>query len=206
VKLVMLALVAGCASAPKPAPLTASWPATPAAYDEAYERWTRRAEDHVDLVQTLSVSATLEGPEFRAAYVRERARLLGLAPEEEASLAAAERAAADTAWEVELLVATSKPDLNDLRKQDKKGSMWHVALIADDGRQVDPISVRADRRLRDDVHRWFPDLGMFYLPYIVKFPKSSADGKPLVAAGARRLALEVAGSMGKVVLVWTAAE
>jgi len=56
------------------------------------------------------------------------------------------------------------------------------------------------------VHRWFPDLGMFYLPYIVKFPKSSADGKPLVAAGARRLALEAAGSMGKVVLVWTAAE
>jgi hypothetical protein len=196
-------LLAGCAAA-APVPLAAPWPAAPGSYDDIYRRWTRRGEDHNEMVQTIAVSATLEGPEFRAAYARERARRLGLGAAEEAQLIAAEQAAADAGWDVELLVATWRPELNDLRKADKKGSMWHLALIADDGRRVDPVTIKVDKRHREDVAGYFADLRMFYQPYIVTFPKNGADGQPLAGPATKSLALEVGGSVGQVQLVWSA--
>jgi hypothetical protein len=203
VRIAWLLALAGCAGTSTPIVLGAPWPRSPTKYDEAYQKWTRRGVYHLELIQTLAISATLESPEFRAAYAHERSRLLGLSADEEAQLVAAERAAADEAWDVELLVATSKSELNDLRKLDKKSSMWHVALIADDGRQVEPVSVRPDKRHREDLERWFPDLGMFYQPYIVRFPKAGADGQPLVGPASKRLSLEVGGSLGKVLVVWS---
>ena len=197
-----LLLLFACASTPPPVSLAGNWPQAAGRYDEAYERWTRRGKDEVDLVQTVAVSATLLAPEFRAAYARERAVRLGLSADEEAQLVAAERSASDEGWEVELLVATSFPVLNDLKKQDKKGSLWHIALISDDGRQVTPTSVKLDKRQRDDVARYFPDLEPFYLPYRITFPRASADGRPLVGPEAKRLSLEIASALGKVVLVW----
>jgi hypothetical protein len=198
-----LALLAGCAGA-TPVPLAAPWPAAPGSYDDVYRRWTRRGEDWRELVQTVAVSATLEGPEFRAAYAHERARRQGLAPPEEAQLAAAEQAAADAGWDVELLVATWRPELNDLRKADKKGSMWHLALVADDGRRVEPLAVKPDKRHREDIQGYFGDLRNFYLPYLVTFPKNGPDGQPLARPGAKSLALEVGGSVGQIRLVWAA--
>jgi hypothetical protein len=205
VRILCVALLAGCAAAPRPVPLAGPWPTAPGSYEEVYERWTRRGEDRLRLTQTLAVSATLEGAEFRAAYAHERARRLGLSADQEAELVATERAADAEGWEVELLVATSFPELNDLKKTGNKdkGSMWHLALIADDGRHVDPVSVRPDKRHRDDVEAYFPDLQMFYVPYIVKFPRTSADGRPLVEPGAKHLTFEIGGSLGKVQLVWS---
>src|SRR5262249_25199721 len=107
---VLVLALAACAAAIKTVPLAAPCPSQPGGYDDAYERWTRRGEDHYDLIQTLTVSATLQSPEFRAAYVRERTERLGLSPDETAQLDAGERAAADAGWDVELLIATSKPE------------------------------------------------------------------------------------------------
>jgi hypothetical protein len=202
------ALAGACASATAPVPLSATWPERVAgAYDDVYQRWTRRGEDRAELVQTVTVSATLQSAEFRAAYVHERARRLQLPPDEEQRLADAERHALAEGWEVELLVATAKPDWNDLRKHDKpkdgKGSMWRLALVGDGGREVEPLSVKEDRRHRDDVGAYFPDLQPFFQAYVVRFPRTTADGRALVGDGGR-LALKVGGALGQVELVWSA--
>jgi hypothetical protein len=209
--LALCAALAGCGHASTgPAPLGAPWPEHAASYDDAYHRWTRSDEDRTELIQTLSVSATLFAPEFRAAYLRERARRLGIPADEEARLAADERRAADETWEVELLVATAKPEWNDLRKWGKEkpdgrvGSMWRLSLVGDGGRSVGPVSVKEDRRHREDVAYYFPELRQFYQAYSVRFPKTASDGQPLLATGGSgKLALIVGGSQGHVELVWT---
>jgi hypothetical protein len=200
----VLLVVAGCAGAPQTVPLAGGWPPKVSGYDAAYERWTRRGADYSELLQTLSVSATLQAPDFRAAYAAERSRRLSLTPEEQARLVEAEHAAGDQIWEVQLLMATARPDWNDLRKYDKHVSMWRLALVADDGREVAPLSVREDKRVRGEIEGWFPDLTNFFQPYIVRFPKNAADGRPLVGPGTKHLMFRIDGSRGRVQLVWDA--
>jgi len=201
-------LVASCASSPPPpVKLADTWPQAAGVYDDIYQRWTRRGLDRDEMIQTLTVSATLESAEFRAAYVHERAVHLQLPADDEARLAEDERKALADGWDVELLVATAKPEWNDLRnygkdaKTGKLGSMWRIALVGDGGREVTPVTIKQDRRHREDVQHYFPDLKAFYEPYIVHFPKAAADGRPLIGERGK-LALKVGGSLGQVQLVW----
>jgi uncharacterized protein YukE len=208
--------VTACASSPAPGvtTLASAWPtATPDSYDDVYQRWTRRGEDFNELVQTVSLSATLHTAEFRAAYLHERARRLLMTSDEEAALAEAEKRALNESWEVELLVATAKPDWNDLHKAARPatgqpdragtpGSMWRLALVGDDEREVTPISVLEDRRHREDVQAYFPDMKPFYHAYVVRFPRATADGRQLVGERGK-LALKVGSPVGRVKLEWS---
>lgn len=201
----LVVFVAACTPAQlQTVPLGDGWPTTILPYPSEYERWTRRATNRNDLIQTVIVSATLHGAEFRAAYTHERARRLALGPDEEARLAADEQKAAVDGWEIELLVATAKPEWQDFTRlgSDKPpGSMWRVVLVGDDGREVAPTSVKQDKRHRDDIHAYYPDLIPFFQPYVVRFPKATPDGRPLVA-GRGSLALKVGASIGQVTLTW----
>lgn len=205
-RFVAFLLLAACAPAHlQSVPLGDGWPTTPLPYPSEYERWTRRATDRNDLIQTVIVSATLHGAEFRAAYTHERARRLALAADEEARLIADEQKAAVDGWEIELLVATAKPEWQDFTRIGSgkvPGSMWRVVLVGDDGREVEPTSVKQDKRHRDDIHAYYTDLLPFYQPYVVRFPKATADGRPLVA-GKGSLALKVGASVGQVTVTWT---
>ena len=181
------------------------WPSTTLPYSTEYERWTRRGTDWNDLIQTVTVSATLHAAEFRAAYARERARRLVLSAEDEAQLVAAEQKAVGDGWEIELLVATAKPDWQDFSRIGSgktPGSMWRVVLVGDDGREVAPTSIKQDKRHRDDIHTYYADLMPFFQPYVVRFPKATPDGRPLVA-GKGTLALKIGASIGQVTLSWT---
>jgi hypothetical protein len=201
----LLLVLAACAPEKlSTVPLDDGWPKAIMPYPSEYERWTRRGLDRNDLIQTLTVSATLHAAEFRAAYAHERARRLALSAEEEAQITAEERKAAGDAWEIELLVATAKPEWQDFARigaGKQPGSMWRVVLVGDDGREVTPSSVRQDKRHREDIHAYYPDLMAFFQPYVVRFPKATPDGRPLVA-GKGTLALKVGGSVGQVTLTW----
>ncbi len=199
-------LLAACAPAHlQTVPLGDSWPKSILPYPSEYERWTRRAADRNDLIQTVTVSATLHGAEFRAAYTHERARRLALSSDEEARLTADEQKAGFDGWEIELLVATAKPEWQDFTKigsSKSPGSMWRVVLVGDDGREVVPTSVKPDKRHREDIHAYYPDLMPFFQPYVVRFPKATPDGRPLVA-GKGTLALKVGASIGQVTVSWS---
>jgi hypothetical protein len=192
--------VCACAGAPQSVKLGAPWPDKPSAYEAAHDRWTRHGSHSADMMQVIDAFATLASPEFRLAYVTERARRTGLPPADADALVAAERAAADDSWEVELVVATGKAAWNDFHKPAR--SMWRVALAGDDGREVVPESVREDKRPRAAIAEYFPDLGPFHRAYIVRFPKVGADGRPLVAGDASRLTLKIGSDLVKIEMSW----
>jgi hypothetical protein len=195
-------LSGACASSAPPVDLSGSWPAQAGEYDAAHARWTRKGQIHSGLDHVLSVAATALSPDFRAAYAAERARRLDMSAEERDALVAAEKATSDQLIEFEILVATNKPDWNDLGKYPR--SMWRVALVGDDGREVLPTSILPDKRVRAEIETWYPDLGPFYKPYLVSFPRVAADGKPIVSAGTKMIRLEMASALGRTALVWSA--
>lgn len=194
-----LVILSSCASSPPPrVVLDVGWPQTAPAYDDAHDRWTRRGGHSADWVRVFDAAATLKSPEWRAAFVRERARRQKLGAEAEAALAAEERAAAEKEWEVELVIATAKPEWNDLHKGAQ--SMWRLALATADGREVLPVEVREDRRRREEIAAYFPDAKPFYSAYVVKFPRATPDGRPL---DGKRLTLKIGSALGATELVWS---
>lgn len=178
-----------------------TWPETYPSYGAAHERWTRhdRLLNGLDFV--VDVYATLKAPEFRAAYVKKRGdRMLLPAGERNATLQA-ERAAASEVWELELLVATGRTEWNDLQKGAK--SMWRLALVGDDGREVLATAIKPDRRTGEELGVYYRHMSPFYRAYVVTFPKLAPDGKPLVSNDSPRLALKMGSGLGGLELVWS---
>jgi hypothetical protein len=196
-------LLAACASSTPSVDLSGEWPPVAPAYDDAHERWTRtaRVTDGLDFI--MSVDATALAPEFRTAYVAERARRLHLPDPARAQLIADEKAAESEHIEFYLLFATGNHPWNDLSTYPR--SMWRVSLIGDDGREVLPERIEPDKRQRAEIAEYFPGLGSFHKPYLVRFPKNAADGRPVLSPGSRQMKLVVAGSLGTAEMTWTAA-
>jgi hypothetical protein len=198
-------LLALCASACAPPAQSAvnvagGWPEAPAAYHTAHARWTRHDKANADFVQAIDAFATLQTPDWRAAYVAERAKRLALPPEEARKLADDERAAGEKAWEVELLVSTYKPAWNDLNKPVR--SMWRVALAGDEGREVVATTIREDKRPREVLAQYFPDITEFHRAYVVTFAKTTTEGAPLVTGDGSRLVLKISSAVARVEMVW----
>jgi hypothetical protein len=200
--LAALVTLAACASTPPPVDLSGSWPEAPGDYAAARARWTRKEVVHNGLDHVMTVAATALTPDFRAAYTAERARRLGMPDNERQSALDAEKTESSDVVEFEVLFATNRPDWNDLGRYPR--TMWRIALVGDDGREVLPAKIVPDKRVRAEIESWFPDLGPFYKPYLVTFPRVAADGKPVLSPGSKRMVLEVASAIGKTELVWSA--
>ena len=194
------AALCACAATATPVKLEGSWPDKPADYPDAYEKWTRHAKHSADMTQVIDASATLATPEWRVAYAAERARRTDLPKADADALVAEERASAEAGWEIELIVATAKPAWNDFHKPGK--TMWRLALVGDEGREVLPESVKEDKRPRAVIEQYFPDLGPFHRAYLLRFPRNAADGRPLVAGDASRLALKIGSALVKIEMSW----
>lgn len=192
-----VAALAGCGAASPPVDLSGTWPAKPGDYEEVTEAWTRRDEHRRDFSMVVDVAATVKAPPWRAAYVAHRARREKLSPAAVAALEAAERTADAEFLELELMMATYDRRANDLTKGER--SIWRVTLTGDDGAEVAPVEIQRDRRPASEVKAYFPALGDFHVPYIVKFPRTGA----LLHEGAKRLTLRVASAQGAVELTWT---
>lgn len=199
--LLALAVLAGCATTTPKVQLAEAWPETVTDYGDAYNKWTRHANHMEEWVQIIDAYATLESTEFRAAQAHEWARRALLPEDDAAKYAAAERADAAEAWQVELVVSTAKYEWNDFRKLKAGHSMWRVALVGDDGREVLPISIVEDKREREAIRAWFPGMTPFHSAYVIRFPKLGSDGKPLVHDGAR-LVLKIGGPLASVEMSW----
>jgi hypothetical protein len=106
------------------------------------------------------------------------------------------------AWEVELVVATARIEWNDFGKGPR--SMWRLTLVGDDGREVLPISVKLDRRSREELGVYYPAMKPFYKAYVVRFPRVATDGKPLVRDGSPKIQLKIGSGMGGILLEWSA--
>ena len=169
------------------------------AYEAAHERWTRHAAARRDVDTVIDAWATLKADDWRAAYVGEKARRARLGDARRGALEAEQRAAAADAYEVELIVTTYHYSWNDFARPTR--SMWRVTLVGDGGRQVEPTRIEEDHRPRGEIRSWFPQLGPFHRAFVIRFPKTAADGAPL-AADERALRLRIGGSLGSIEVAW----
>lgn len=192
-------VLAGCVPAQR-VNLSGQWPAQPGSYTAVDEAWTRHATLRTGLSdqfeEVLDVYATLESPDWRAAYVSHRGRRELLSAQALRALAQAQQQEAAKYHEVELLVATHRRDENDL--DDGKRSVWRLRLVNSKAAEVAPVSIVRDRRPRQVIRADFPQLGDFAKAYIVKFPAKLQ----IFGDGADWVALKLASSRGGVKMVW----
>lgn len=170
----------------------------PGNYARAHEQWTRHALLRRDYQEVLNVYATFKAPAFRSAFAEHKARNGSLTEAEAESLQAAERAAAEGAYEVQLLVTTWDYRENDFQKGPK--SLWRVALTDDRGNEVLAESIARDRRPKRMIRAEYPDMGDFATAYIVRFPRTIDVLRP----DAKYFAIEISSSRGAVELTWRA--
>ena len=193
----------GCGGTSKPVNLTGVWPSTTfdeADYYETTESWTRHGQVLSNLSeqkqQVLEVYATLKSPEWQAAYndflgIRERL------PKSEVE----ERCAAARATDyIEIAIFMSVDDRrsNDLHKG--KRSTWRIALLDDEGREVEPTVVKRDRRPDPVIRTEFPHYTTFQRVYLARFPNEPAWFGP----ERKRIALKIVSPRGGLELEWTA--
>ncbi len=193
--IVALFALAACAG-PGPITLTDSWPSKTRDYRDVVRDWTRTGSLQRDFETIITVDATFESPEWRAAYVAERARREDLPAGDVAALLSAQKQANAESYEVEVLVSTHDPRWNDLQKGER--SMWRLALMNDRGQQITPTSIKRERRPDAVVRAWFPRMGDFSEAYTVRFPRTV----DLLGDGARALILRVSSARGAVTLTW----
>ena len=190
-------LLVACATGPR-VPLDDSWPNEAPAYAAAYEQWMRFGAIRSGYDEILQVYALYKSPAWRTAWVYRRAKALLLPDDEVAALLAEQRREAQEFHEVELLVSTYNRDENDLAKGER--SIWRLALVDDDGREVTPVSVTKDRRPRDVIRAEYPDFGDFATAYVVRFPRTFQ----VLGADARQFSLKMASTRGGIELLWKA--
>lgn len=192
------ALLAACGGAPM-VPLNNEWPAEVGSYGAVTRKWTRSTSLSASYQQVLSVDATLLSPEWRAAQAARDAELRGLGPAARQELFDKARQQAETGpWELELLVTTWDRRENDLHRG--KRATWKVALLDEQGNEIQPIEIVKDRRPRYMVQADFEHHGDFAEPYLVRFPRD----KQVMGPGVRAVRLRLASVRGAVELSWRA--
>jgi len=87
---------------------------------------------------------------------------------------------------------------NDLDRGKK--SIWHVALIDDNGQEIQPLEIVKDRRPAFVVRAEFPLLGEFATPYIARFPRTAAVFGP----NAKQVRLRLSSARGGLEVAWHA--
>lgn len=192
------AAMIACGGAP-PVPLTNEWPAKVGSYDAVTRTWTRGTSLSASYQEVLSVKATLLSPEWRAAQAARDAELRGLGPAARDELFAKAKEQATTGpWEIELLVTTWDRRENDLHRG--KRATWKVALLDEQGNEIQPLEIVKDRRPRYMVQADFEHYGDFAEPYLVRFPRE----KTVLGPGVRAVRLRLASVRGAVELAWRA--
>jgi len=176
--------------------LRENWPTHAVGFENSTQRWTRSGQLMSGFDQVLRVHATFKSPEWRAAYVAERTERQQLREKDRRRLLAENKVAAAKYYEVELLVSTYAQNENDLSRG--KNSMWSLWLIDGHGNQVVPGWIKKDKRPRGVLREYFPRLGDFDVPYIVRFPRTVELLKP----GNGQFSLRISSAYGALELVW----
>jgi hypothetical protein len=194
---VALLLATACAG-PQTVSLAPGWPERGGDYDTVQEAWTREGGIRDRFDQVLSVHATFLSPAWRTAWVDQRVRVERLSPAARAAMLEEQRKLDAEHYEVALMVTTYERTENDLHKGEK--SVWRVALIDDQGVEIEPAEIVRDRRPDKIIQAQFPGLEDFGTAYIARFPRRVE----LLRPGARAIRFRISSARGAVVLEWKA--
>lgn len=202
--LCLLVFAAGCKSGPPtfgdPAPKLQDGTAE-SAYRDLLKRYSGTAEVYSNFDTHLFTGGTFQTWPFREARVRRMAQFLAMTPAEIEQRLLEERADWEQHYVFDLGTWTQDPKYDDF---DTKKSIWRIALVTGRG-EVLPTEIKRVQRVDHNLRALYPYMGMFWVHYRVKFPKTLADGTPVVPKGTEEVMLRVASTLGKAELR-TAAE
>lgn len=174
-------------------------------YPQVLKRWTRTESLVVlyDLDDKLTVTATFESYDFRWAYVVKYASDYRLTVEQRRELLA--KALHDTEDTHEFYIALygTNRRWTDLTKST---SAWVVRLIDDLGNETAPRKIEYIDKPGAIERRYFPYTSVWRQVFRVRFPRTTPDGRPTIAANARWFGLRFAGAEGNQELRWDLAE
>lgn len=179
---------------------------TPGDYNRILDRWTREERVVQLLDTTLDVHATLLSWEFRWAYTVAVARYFRLSETDKKRLWASQQQELDAG--VEFVVATASTDVawNDLEKgtpEEVPGpgrplsrSLWRITLHVDNAEPVIPSEIKAVEPISKLHKDMFPHIGYFHRLFLIRFPRTTPDGREVLPETARRIELRFSGSLG----------
>jgi hypothetical protein len=170
-------------------------------YDKVLDHWTRteRLFSLPELETYLTATATFESYDFRWAYVIRYVQDYRLTLEQRKRLL--EKALDETRLRHQFFVALygGERKYNDLTKPD---SAWIVRLIDDTGNETAPQEIVAIKKPNALERNYFPYNTKFRQAFRIRFPRTTADGRPTISAQAKWFGLRFAGVQGNTELVW----
>jgi hypothetical protein len=198
--LLLAPLLSACASAPMKVSLAEpAHPVTAKDYVDALKTWTRHGHLRSDFDQALDVDATFRSPEFRDAYAAKYIALYRIGPENQAHTRGELLSDGADTYEFHVETATHDYVLNDLTSAK---TVWRITLVDDQGHEVAPVRVTGLKERRALDQEFYPYTTVFSRGWTLRFPRTRADGSPVVGGDTRSLTLRFAGPQGSVDLVW----
>jgi hypothetical protein len=196
-RVLTLLVLVSCGAAPPPIRLTEEWPpACGGDYDAVTESWTRRTSLRGQYQEVLQLAAVFKSPDWRAAHAARDADHRGLTGDARAQVCAQAQADAKGYYEVELLVTTWDRRENDLDHGQK--SVWHVVLVDDQGKEIEPKEIVKDKRPAFTLRAEFPAFGDFAVAYVARFAPDSG----VLGANVHAVRLRMSSERGGVELAW----
>lgn len=170
-------------------------------YESVRDLWTRTENmlSFAELDNLLSATATFESWDFRWAYVVRYAVDYRLTLDQRAKLL--EKALAETRESHHFFVAITGGNrkFNDLTRPN---SAWIVRLIDSTGTETAPEEIVSIKRPNALERTYYPYTTVFHSAFRVKFPRTSADGRPTISPKAEWFGIRFAGAQGNVELRW----
>lgn len=201
--LLVLALMAGLFGCAAPRVSLQEGPRAyePSDYGEVLARWTRTARLIAlgELDGLLTVTATFETWDFRAAYASRYARDYRLTDEETKELVESTLAETRKVHEFYVALAGENRRSMDLTKPDT--SAWVVRLVDDRGNETAPDEIVAIRKPGPLERSYFPYTSAFRQVFRVRFPVVTERG-PSISKDASIVGLSFSGPRGEATLLW----
>ena len=170
-------------------------------YLQVLKKWTRSHSllTLSELDDLLTVTATFESWEFRWAYVIRYANDYRLTIEQRRVLL--EKTLAETQERHNFYVALygTNRRWTDLTRSN---SAWIVRLIDDRGNETAPSTIELIAKPGALERTYFPYTSVWRQAFRIQFPRTTPDGRPTVAVGARWFGLRFAGAEGNEELRW----
>ncbi|WP_231511328.1 hypothetical protein [Chondromyces apiculatus] len=170
-------------------------------YEGVLRKWTRT--EHLialsELENFLTATATFEGWDFRWAYVARYVQDYRLTIDQRKKLL--EKTLAETQQHHQFFVAIQGGERrhSDLTKPE---SAWIVRLIDDTGNETAPEEIVALRRPNALERTYYPYNTVWRQAFRIRFPRTTADGRPTISQRATWFGLRFAGAQGNSELVW----
>lgn len=170
-------------------------------YETVLRQWTRTEQlvAFSELDNFLTATATYESWDFRWAYVVRYVQDYRLTIEQRKKLL--EKTLEETRLRHQFFVAIygGERRYNDLTRTD---SAWIVRLIDDTGNETAPQEITAIKKPNALERNYFPYNTVFRQAFRIRFPRTSADGRPTISAQAKWFGLRFAGAQGNNELIW----